>query len=100
MWGCLSRTRECWRRGRGGSCRGRWGGGGGGGRVRLWDRTPVRRVDLEGTRPTVVTERGRIECERLIVTAGPWTGQLMAELAGRLTVTRAQGGDFRPGGLG
>ncbi len=56
--------------------------------TRVLDQTPVRRVDLEASRPTLVTDGGRIEAERLIVAAGAWTARLVPSLAGRLRPTR------------
>jgi sarcosine oxidase len=39
-------------------------------------------------RVQVRTDRGRYEARRLVVTAGPWAGQLIRQLKGRLTVER------------
>jgi sarcosine oxidase len=56
--------------------------------TRILEGTPIRRVDLEAARPTLVTDDGLIEAERLIVTAGAWTGRLIPSLARRLRPTR------------
>ncbi len=56
--------------------------------TRILEQTPVVRIDLEASRPTLVTESGRIEADRLIVTAGAWTPRLIPALAERLQPTR------------
>jgi sarcosine oxidase len=58
--------------------------------------TPVRRIDLEGVRPTLVTDAGSIEADRLIVAAGAWTGRLVPGLAGLLRPTRQSVFYLRP----
>ncbi len=60
------------------------------------DRTPVRRIDLDGERPRLVTDAGIVEADRLIVTAGAWTGRLVPTLAETLRPTRQVVGYFRP----
>jgi len=62
----------------------------GGGKTRVLDRTPVRRIDLDPERPTVVTDSARIVCERLIVSAGAWVKRLLPQLPVPLHVTRQQ----------
>ena len=59
-------------------------------------RAPVRRVDLDGERPTLVLDDFSIVADRLIVTAGPWTGRLLPTLGVPLTPTRQQVLYFRP----
>jgi sarcosine oxidase len=52
---------------------------------------PHRRVlaiEPQGEGVRVITDAGAIAAGRAIVAAGPWTGALLPELAGRLTVTR------------
>jgi sarcosine oxidase len=62
------------------------------------EQTVVRKVDLEASRPTLVLDGGdRIEADRLIVTAGAWTGRLVPSLAARLRPTRQAVFYFRPG---
>lgn len=56
--------------------------------TRLLEGVAVRRIDLDGARPTLVTDAGAIEADRLIVAAGAWTGRLMPGLASHLTPTR------------
>ena len=52
--------------------------------------TPVTRIDWH-TRPvTVHTDCERLYANKVVVTAGAWTGQLLAELSLPLTVTRQQ----------
>lgn len=64
--------------------------------TRVLERTPVRRVDLDAARPTLVTDDGTIEADRLIVTAGAWTSRLVPSLAARLRPTRQSVFYFRP----
>ena len=64
--------------------------------TRVLEQTAVRRVDLEAARPTLVTDDGLIEAERLIVAAGAWTGRLIPSLARRLRPTRQSVFYFRP----
>lgn len=61
----------------------------------------VQGIDLSGDRPVVETTVGRFSCTRLVITPGPWAGQLFQELglptlAQRLRVTRQQKFYFRP----
>lgn len=61
----------------------------------------VHGIDLSGERPVVETAAGRYVCNRLVVTPGPWVGQLLsdlglASLAHQLRVTRQQKFYFRP----
>ncbi len=48
----------------------------------------VRRWEATRDRVTVETDRGRYHAERLIIAAGPWAGQLLAELGLPLEVRR------------
>ena len=68
----------------------------GGGKTRVLDLTPVRRIDLDQERPTVLTDSARIACERLIVSAGAWVKRLLPQLAVPLRVTRQQVLYFEP----
>jgi sarcosine oxidase len=56
--------------------------------TRIFEHTAIERIDLDASRPTLVTANRRIEADRLIVTAGAWTPQLIPALAGRLRPTR------------
>jgi sarcosine oxidase len=60
------------------------------------ERTTIRAVDLDAARPTLLTDDGRIETERLIVTAGAWTGRLIPSLNARLRPTRQSVFYLRP----
>jgi sarcosine oxidase len=60
------------------------------------DKCPVRRIDLDAEKPTVVTDSERIEADRLIVTAGSWTRQLFPQFATLLRPTRQKVCYFRP----
>jgi sarcosine oxidase len=62
----------------------------GGAATRVLEQTPVRRIDLEGDRPVVITDAARITADRLIVSAGAWVQRLLPELAVPLRVTRQQ----------
>lgn len=68
----------------------------GGERTQILAAQPVRRIDLDGERPTLVLDDGRIVAERLIVAAGAWTSRLLPALAFSLRVTRQQVLYFRP----
>lgn len=48
----------------------------------------VRRWQIQGAGVTVETDRATYAADRLIVTAGAWSGTLLAELGGKLTVRR------------
>jgi sarcosine oxidase len=58
--------------------------------------TPVRRIDLDGTRPVVVTDSLTIAADRLIVTAGAWVKHVLPQLPVPLVATRQQVLYFRP----
>jgi sarcosine oxidase len=62
----------------------------GGDATRVIEECPVRRVDLDGTRPVVLSDTHRIVAERLIITAGAWVGRLVPALANQLRPTRQQ----------
>jgi sarcosine oxidase len=68
----------------------------GGQKTQVLDNTPVRRIDLEAQKPTVVTDRARIEADRLIVSAGAWTRQLFPQFSTLLRPTRQRVLYFRP----
>lgn len=56
----------------------------------------VGRWDIVGRGVTVRTNRGRYEARRLVITAGPWAGQVLAELNLPLEVERNVMFWFRP----
>jgi len=68
--------------------------------TRILTETPVLRVDLDGERPTLVSDDLTIEAERLILAAGPWIGRLIPELAATHRPTRQQVLYFRPANPG
>ena len=53
-------------------------------RAQVWEETQVHAVDAAGAE----TSRGRIDAERVIVTAGSWTGRLLPRLAPALSPIR------------
>lgn len=63
--------------------------------VDLRDNTRVLDIDFSRSPIRVATERGTLEAERLVVTAGPWAAQLLPELKPRLTVARQTVGYFK-----
>jgi sarcosine oxidase len=62
----------------------------------ILDRTPVRAIDLEGTRPVVVTDKARIVADRLLIAAGAWVKRLLPDLPVPVRATRQQVLYFRP----
>jgi sarcosine oxidase len=68
----------------------------GGDRTWVLAETPVRRIELDGPRPVVLTDDLAITTERLIVTAGAWVNRLLPELPVPLKVTHQQVLYFRP----
>jgi sarcosine oxidase len=62
----------------------------GGERTKVLASTPVRRVDLDGPRPVIITDSLLIRAERLIVSAGAWVKRLFPAMAVALQVTRQQ----------
>ena len=68
----------------------------GGDRTQVLAATPALKIDLEGSRPVITTEKLSIVAERLIVTAGAWVKSLLPGLSVPLQVTRQQVLYFRP----
>ncbi|MDG3006741.1 N-methyl-L-tryptophan oxidase [Paludisphaera mucosa] len=64
--------------------------------TRILTERPIRRIDLEGERPVVVSDGLSIEAERVILAAGPWTGRLAPGSAAALRPTRQRVLYFRP----
>ncbi len=60
------------------------------------EEAPVTRIDWQADVPTVYTETGRFHGRKIVVTAGAWTGGLLAALNLPLTVTRQQVCYFHP----
>jgi sarcosine oxidase len=69
----------------------------GGNRTRIIENSPVRRIELDGQRPVVVTDSLRIVAERLIVSAGAWVKRLLPGLPVPLRPTLQQVLYFRAG---
>ena len=61
------------------------------------EQSPVGQIDLDGDRPVVVTDKVRIQADRLIVSAGAWVKHLLPQLAADLCVTRQQVMYVQPG---
>ncbi|MFO0889737.1 MAG: N-methyl-L-tryptophan oxidase [Isosphaeraceae bacterium] len=68
----------------------------GGERTMVLAEAPVRRIDLEGPRPVLLTDDLAITADRLIVSAGAWVKRLLPNLPVTLEVTRQQVLYFRP----
>jgi sarcosine oxidase len=62
----------------------------GGARTQVFADSAVRHIDLEGTRPVVVTDTAAIAADRVIVAAGAWAKQLLPQLAVPLRATFQQ----------
>ncbi len=62
----------------------------GGDRTTILEETKVESIDLDGPRPVLKGDGWQIEAERLIVTAGAWTPQLVPSLKSLLTPTHQQ----------
>ena len=62
------------------------------------DRTPVRSIQLDGAGATIITGNATYHCEKLILSAGAWTGPLLASIGVSLplTVTQEQYAYFEP----
>ncbi len=68
----------------------------GGAKTQILPSCPVRRIDLDGSQPVVVTDALTITADRLFVTAGAWVKQLLPQLPVPLEATRQQVLYFRP----
>jgi sarcosine oxidase len=62
----------------------------GGVRTRIIEQTPVRRIDLDGPKPVILTDGLRLIADRLIVSAGAWVKRLLPGLLVPLKATRQQ----------
>ncbi len=62
----------------------------------IHEEVRVEGVSLRGERPLVETSAGRYECQKLIITPGPWAAAVLEELALPLEVTRQQKFYFLP----
>ena len=70
----------------------------GGAGIRILEQTPIRRIDLDGSKPVLLGDAVRIIADRLIVAAGAWVDRLIPGLPRSFTVTRQQVLYFRPAG--
>lgn len=68
----------------------------GGGATRVLEGCPIRRIDLDADRPTLLADGLRLTADRLIVAAGPWIGRLFPDLSAQLRPTRQQVCYFDP----
>ncbi|MCP2032130.1 sarcosine oxidase [Okibacterium sp. HSC-33S16] len=55
----------------------------------VWANTPVTRVDDDGSRVVIDTERGRVVARKVILAAGAWNSTLLPDEASSFTVRRA-----------
>jgi sarcosine oxidase len=62
----------------------------GGVRTRIIEQMPVRRIDLDGPKPVILTDDLRLIADRLIVSAGAWVKRLLPGLPVPLMATRQQ----------
>ena len=60
------------------------------------EETPITDIDWQTDVPTVRTENGLFHGRKVVVTAGAWTGKLLAELDLPLTVTKQQVCYYQP----
>jgi sarcosine oxidase len=67
-----------------------------GGEVR--EGCAVRAIEPAPTHITLLTDRGRLEAGRVVLTAGAWLGRLVPELAGAVQVLRQTVGYYRLAG--
>jgi sarcosine oxidase len=68
------------------------------GGCQIEERCRVRGIDRSGTFLTLATDKGPIEAERTIVTAGPWTEKLLPQFGSKLRVAHQDVGYFVPQG--
>ncbi len=65
--------------------------------AQIHDRTPVRRIELDGPGPLVVTDDEIYRPRRLVLAGGAWLPRLVPELGLPLHATRQAFFTFRPG---
>ncbi|CAN5733288.1 N-methyl-L-tryptophan oxidase [soil metagenome] len=68
----------------------------GGSRTTILKGCPIRRIDLEGDHPVLLSDSVRITADRLIVVAGAWVSRLLPGMNVPLQVTRQQVHYFLP----
>jgi sarcosine oxidase len=56
----------------------------------------VAQIDLDGDRPRVITATEVYDCQRLVLTAGPWAPELLHGCGWPMVVTRQNVFNFRP----
>lgn len=69
------------------------------GQVTRLPNTPIRSLDLDADRPTLIGDDLILTADRLIVAAGAWTGALLPDLAATLTPTLQKVFYFHPDDL-
>jgi len=62
----------------------------------IWEQCPVEELDAKPGRCAVRTPKGTVEAERVIVSAGVWTGKLLPRFESSLKPTRQQVLYFQP----
>ncbi len=60
------------------------------------ENMPVQEIDWQGDLPVVTAKGTRFHGRKVVVTAGPWAGQILKDLHLPLTVTRQQIVYYRP----
>jgi gamma-glutamylputrescine oxidase len=56
----------------------------------IYEHSPVIRVETDGPRPAVTTDRGRIRCRTLVLCGNAYLGQVVPELAPRVMPVSTQ----------
>ena len=64
--------------------------------AKVYENTPVTRIDWEADVPTVYTENKQFRGRKVVVTAGAWTSSLLTELNLLLMVTKQQVCYYKP----
>jgi sarcosine oxidase len=72
----------------------------GGDATQVIEECPIRSIDLEAERPTLLADGLRIEADCLIVAAGAWVKRLLPQIPVSLQPTRQQVLYFRPADMG
>ena len=65
----------------------------------LRTRTRVVRLDLDGERPRIVTDRGVVIARHVVIAAGAWTNRLLPDLRLPIRVTRQHWFTMRPASM-
>ena len=64
--------------------------------VEIRENTPVTAVEENATGARIEWGDGSQDCDRAVVAAGPWVGELLPAMAGRVRITRQQMAFFHP----